>query len=76
MLQLVFYDFSEINNSKRELLVVLERGVTDLSKLLKKLLTKQHLPMHKLMYYWMEMLYAVKQIHENGTSSYNKFAHR
>lgn len=39
--------------------------MTDLSKIIKQLTTKQ-LPLHKLMYYWMEMLYAVQQIHKHG----------
>lgn len=57
--------FSEQLKEKHELYVVLERGVTDLSKIIKHLAAR-HLPLHKLMYYWMEMLYAVQQIHKNG----------
>lgn len=45
--------------------MVLEKGITDLSKVIKQLTTKE-LPLHKLMYYWMEMLYAVQQIHRHG----------
>lgn len=47
--------------------MVLEKGERDLSKILKELSNNtEHLPMYMLIYYWMEMLYAVKQIHENG----------
>lgn len=47
---------------------MLEKGGDDLSAILKQLSTKQnHLPNHMLLFYWMEMLYSVQQIHENGT---------
>lgn len=51
--------------AKQQLLVVLEKGVTDLAKIIKRLVHQQ-LPLHKLMYYWMEMLHAVQQIHKQG----------
>ncbi|XP_076253401.1 dual specificity protein kinase monopolar spindle 1 [Rhynchophorus ferrugineus] len=55
----------EIQNDK--LIVVLEKGGEDLSAILKQLAKKQtRLPNYMLLFYWMEMLYAVKQIHMNG----------
>lgn len=58
------YDY-EIRDS--QLMVVLEKGAEDLSSILKDLAKKQsHLPLYMLYYYWMEMLYAVNQIHVNG----------
>lgn len=62
---LLFCLYSEILETKRQLLVVLEKGITDLSKIIKQLAIKQ-LPLHKIMYFWMEMLYAVQQIHKHG----------
>lgn len=49
------------------MLVVLEYGEMDLSKMMKKLALKpDHIPMYLLMVYWMDMLHATKQIHDNG----------
>lgn len=46
---------------------MLEVGGADLSKILKESASSSnHMPMYMLLYYWMEMLYAVKQIHSNG----------
>lgn len=60
------YDF-EIVEDEQVMHVVLEKGDTDLSKIMKSLASKtDHLPMYMLIFYWMEMLYAVQQIHENG----------
>ncbi|RZC36151.1 dual specificity protein kinase TTK [Asbolus verrucosus] len=60
------FDF-EINNEAKTLLVVLEVGGADLSKILKEsALNTTHMPVYMLVYYWMEMLYAVKQIHSHG----------
>ncbi|XP_044272223.1 dual specificity protein kinase TTK [Tribolium madens] len=57
----------EIKEEEKTLLVVLEVGGTDLSKILKEsALNTAHMPLYMLLYYWMEMLYAVKQIHSNG----------
>lgn len=67
----ILFNFSEIKRDDKILLVVLEKGERDLSKILKELSTNvEHLPMYMLIYYWMEMLYAVKQIHENGKASF------
>lgn len=57
------YFYSEIVEAEKQLLVVLDKGNTDLAKIMKD---TTHLPFHKIMYFWMEMLYAVKQIHHHG----------
>lgn len=45
----------------------MEIGDTDLSRLLKTLVQeKKQLPLAMILYYWTEMLTAVKHIHENG----------
>lgn len=50
--------------------MVLEKGEKDLARILKELSgNTEYLPMYMLIYYWMEMLYAVKQIHDNGNKS-------
>ncbi|XP_011493853.1 PREDICTED: probable serine/threonine-protein kinase mps1 [Ceratosolen solmsi marchali] len=47
--------------------VVMEIGDTDLSRLLKSMLhEKKQLPLSMILYYWTEMLTAVKHIHDNG----------
>lgn len=47
--------------------MVLEVGGADLSKILKeRASTTDHMPIYMLLYYWMEMLKAVKQIHDRG----------
>ncbi|XP_001604243.1 serine/threonine-protein kinase mph1 [Nasonia vitripennis] len=47
--------------------VVMEIGDTDLSRLLKSMLQeKKQIPLTMILYYWTEMLTAVKHIHENG----------
>ncbi|KAJ8929313.1 hypothetical protein NQ314_018021 [Rhamnusium bicolor] len=57
----------ELLESQKKLLVVLEKGGEDLSTILKCLATQtSHIPMYMLLFYWMEMLYAVKQIHSYG----------
>lgn len=60
---LFLFFFSEVLEAKQQLVVVLEKGITDLAKILKE---NTKLPFHKITYFWMEMLYAVKQIHNNG----------
>lgn len=60
------YDYQYIE-SKNTLLLVLERGESDLSKILRHSTnSKTHLPLHLIICYWMEMLYAVREIHSNG----------
>ena len=45
----------------------MEVGDTDLSRLLKSMLQeKKKIPLTMILYYWTEMLTAVKHIHENG----------
>ncbi|KAK5642488.1 hypothetical protein RI129_008655 [Pyrocoelia pectoralis] len=60
------YDF-ECIESEKTVLLVLEKGESDLSKILRDAgKSKEHLPLYVIIYYWMEMLYAVQQIHSNG----------
>lgn len=45
----------------------MEVGETDFSRLLKSMLNeKKKLPLIMILYYWLEMLTAVKHIHDNG----------
>ncbi|XP_014203423.1 serine/threonine-protein kinase pakF [Copidosoma floridanum] len=47
--------------------VVMEIGEIDLSRLLKSMLAeKKKIPLSMILYYWTEMLTAVKHIHDNG----------
>lgn len=46
--------------------VVMEMGDTDLSRLLKQISQEKQLPLTMILYYWTEMLTAVKHIHDNG----------
>ncbi|XP_066584688.1 uncharacterized protein Mps1 isoform X2 [Prorops nasuta] len=46
--------------------VVMEMGDTDLSRLLRSMLQHKQLPLTMILYYWTEMLTAVKHIHDNG----------
>ncbi|XP_003490891.1 dual specificity protein kinase TTK [Bombus impatiens] len=46
--------------------VVMEMGDTDLSRLLKTMSQEKQIPLTMILYYWTEMLTAVKHIHENG----------
>ncbi|CAH1996166.1 unnamed protein product [Acanthoscelides obtectus] len=60
------YDF-ELIQTEQQLYIVLEKGGEDLSKILKSLQAQHdHLPVYMILFYWMEMLYAVNQIHKNG----------
>lgn len=60
------YDY-EILEEEKKMLVVLEKGGEDLSTILKTIAAqKSHIPFYMLFFYWMEMLYAVKQIHSHG----------
>ena len=60
-----YSNFSEIKQPY--LFVVMELGETDLSLLLKSVLNeKKKLPYTMVLHYWMEMLSAVKYIHDNG----------
>lgn len=44
----------------------MEMGDTDLSRLLKLTSQEKQLPLTMILYYWTEMLTAVKHIHDNG----------
>ncbi|KAI4488027.1 hypothetical protein M0804_004875 [Polistes exclamans] len=46
--------------------VVMEMGDTDLSRLLKLTSQEKQLPLTMILYYWTEMLTAVKHIHDHG----------
>nr|XP_003699893.1 PREDICTED: dual specificity protein kinase TTK isoform X1 [Megachile rotundata]XP_012146285.1 PREDICTED: dual specificity protein kinase TTK isoform X1 [Megachile rotundata]XP_012146295.1 PREDICTED: dual specificity protein kinase TTK isoform X1 [Megachile rotundata] len=46
--------------------VVMEMGDTDLSRLTKSMLQEKEIPLTMILYYWTEMLTAVKHIHDNG----------
>ncbi|XP_031849510.1 dual specificity protein kinase monopolar spindle 1 isoform X2 [Nomia melanderi] len=46
--------------------VVMEMGDTDLSRLLKTMSQERHISLTMVLYYWTEMLTAVKHIHDNG----------
>ncbi|XP_014485280.1 PREDICTED: uncharacterized protein LOC106749883 isoform X2 [Dinoponera quadriceps] len=46
--------------------VVMEMGDTDLSRLLKSMSQEKQITLMMILYYWTEMLIAVKHIHDNG----------
>lgn len=46
--------------------VVMEMGDTDLSRLLKTMSQEKQIRLTMILYYWTEMLTAVKHIHDNG----------
>lgn len=43
--------------------MVMERGDTDLSKLIR---STKHMSVHMIMYYWSEMLTTVNEVHAKG----------
>ncbi|KAK4874098.1 hypothetical protein RN001_013458 [Aquatica leii] len=60
------YDYEYVT-SENKLMILLEKGGSDLGKTLKDLKSSnKRLPLHTIMFYSMEMLYAVQQIHING----------
>lgn len=60
-----FFLFSQLKQPM--LYVVMEMGDTDLSRLIKSMLQeKKKIPLTMILYYWTEMLTAVKHIHDNG----------
>lgn len=61
---LVKFYFSEIKYPM--VYVVMEMGDTDLSRLLKTTSQEKQIPLTMILYYWTEMLTAVKHIHDNG----------
>lgn len=48
------------------LYVVMEKGETDLSRLIKTISKTNQIHIITILYYWVEILRAVKNIHENG----------
>lgn len=46
--------------------VLMEMGDTDLSRLLRAMSQEQQISLTMILYYWTEMLTAVKHIHDNG----------
>lgn len=50
--------------------VVMEMGDTDLSRLLKSMSQEKQVSLTMILYYWTEMLTAVKHIHDNGEYIY------
>lgn len=59
------FHFSEIKFPM--VYVVMEMGDTDLSRLLKTMSCEKQISLTMVLYYWTEMLTAVKHIHDNGT---------
>lgn len=57
------YDYEIIGQT---IYVVLEMGDTDLSKFIKTICAEKKLPVTMILYYWTEMLTAVKYIHDHG----------
>jgi serine/threonine protein kinase len=51
---------------KQMVYVVLEKGETDLSRLIKNISKTNQIHIITILYYWVEILRAVKNIHENG----------
>ncbi|KAF5270703.1 hypothetical protein FQA39_LY01441 [Lamprigera yunnana] len=60
-----FYDYEYIE-SEKTLLLVLEKGECDLAKIIKDVTTlNKHLRLHVIIGFWIDMLYAVQEIHMN-----------
>jgi len=57
---------SEYAEDRQMLYVVMEKGETDFSKLMKNISKTSRIPIITIIYYWVEILRAVKNIHENG----------
>lgn len=49
----------------------MEKGDIDLSKLLRDISKTKNLSMSMIIYYWTEMLKAVKDIHDKGNNIFN-----
>lgn len=47
----------------------MEMGDTDLSRLLKSMSQEKQISLTMILYYWTEMLTAVKHIHDNGKNN-------
>jgi len=55
--------FSQYSIKDKILYMVMEKGDTDLSKLIR---STKHMSVHMIMYYWTEMLTTVSEIHAKG----------
>lgn len=55
--------FSQYTSKEKILYMVMERGDTDLSKLIR---STKHMSVHMIMYYWSEMLTTVNEVHSKG----------
>jgi len=65
---LILFDyFSQIKDSM--VYVVMEMGDTDLSRLLRSMSQEKQISLTMILYYWTEMLTAVKHIHDNGKNN-------
>ncbi|KAL1138952.1 hypothetical protein AAG570_009014 [Ranatra chinensis] len=62
---ITMFDHEYIHETKT-LYVVMEKGDVDLSKLIRGITKTQQLSMSMIIYYWTEMLTAVKEIHDRG----------
>lgn len=60
---MIFNHFSQYSIKEKILYMVMEKGDTDLSKLIR---STKHMSVFMIMYYWSEMLNTVNQIHEKG----------
>lgn len=58
--------FSEYVQEQKMLYVVMEKGDTDLSHLIRDITMTKKISMSMIIYYWTEMLNAVKDIHDQG----------
>jgi len=55
--------FSQYTIKEKILYMVMEKGDTDLSKLIR---STKNMSVHMIMYYWTEMLTTVNEIHAKG----------
>lgn len=55
--------FSQYTDKEKILYMVMEKGDTDLSKLIRG---TKHMSVHMIMYYWSEMLTTVNEVHSKG----------
>ena len=63
---MVLYFNSEYVEDTQKLYIVMEKGQTDLSQLMKNISQTNPVPISTIIYYWTEILTAVKHIHDNG----------
>ncbi|KAK9511630.1 hypothetical protein O3M35_000252 [Rhynocoris fuscipes] len=63
VIKMIDHEYVESSNI---LYVVMEKGDIDLSKLIKDTTKIKEVPMSMIIYYWSEMLSAVKDIHDKG----------